>query len=128
MKNSSTLWNTFLDDVDFNYYHNHILELLEEFNDRCLSNTGTINYENLLELIMKRTTYNKIERIKNEVFVEYVIPKIKRMKINRLDFISLLPAIIYIQSCFDHGKTLFRFHENSLLDSHMRQAILTSVY
>jgi hypothetical protein len=123
LKNSSTLWNTFLDDVDFNYYHKNILELLEEFNNHCLSNTGTINYENFLELIMKRTINDKIERITKQL--EYIMPKIKIMKINRLDFIALLPAIIYIQSCFDRERTLFRFRENSILDLHMRQALLT---
>jgi hypothetical protein len=112
-----------LDDVDFNYYHDNILELLEEFNNQCLLDTGTINYENLLKLIMKRTTNDKKERITHEL--EYVMPKIQTMKINRLDFIALLPAIIYIESCFDHGRVLFRFRENSVLDLHMRRALIT---
>lgn len=117
------LWKTFLDDVDFNYYHDDILEMLEDFNSQCVTDAGIINYENLLELIMKRTLNGKIERIANEL--EYVIPKIKLIKINRLEFIALLPAIIYIQSCLDPAQTLFRFRENSLLDQHLRQALLT---
>ena len=93
------MWNTYLHDVDFNYYHDDILELLKEFNNQCLSNTGIIKYENLLDLIMKRIKNGKIERISNEL--EHVMPKIKTMKINRLDFIALIPAIIYIESSLD---------------------------
>ncbi len=112
-----------MDDVDFNYYHNNILELLEDFNNQCSSDTETINYENLLQLIIKRTINDKTERIANQL--EYVMPRIKTMKMNRLDFISLLPTIIYIESCFDQGRRLFRFRENSILDSHMRQELFT---
>ncbi|CAF0863895.1 unnamed protein product [Rotaria sordida] len=122
-KQDSKLWNTLLDDVDFNYYHNNIFELLEDFNNQCLSNSQTINYEQFLEFIKKRIGNNKIERISNEL--EYIMPKIKTMKISRLDFIALLPIIIYIESYYVHGQTLFRFQENSLLDLHIRQALLT---
>jgi hypothetical protein len=117
------LWKTLLDDVDFNYYHDDILELLEEFNNRCLTDAGIINYDNLLDLMMKRTINGKIERIAKEL--EYVIPKTKIMKINRLEFIALLPTIIYIESCLDPEQSLFRFRENSLLDRHLRQALST---
>ncbi|CAF0986418.1 unnamed protein product [Rotaria sp. Silwood1] len=122
-KQDSRLWNILLDDVDFNYYHNNILELLEDFNNQCLSDRITISYEQLLEFIRKRLGNNKIERISNEL--EFVMPKIKTMKISRLDFIALIPVIIYVESCFAHGRTLFRFQENSLLDLHIRQALLT---
>lgn len=121
---SSTLWNHFLDDVDFNYYHESIVQLIEEFNNiQCLTNRGTITYENLLQLILKRTTIDRKERISNEL--EYLVPKIKTMKINSLDFLALLPTIIYIQSSFENERSLFRFQENSLLDLHIRQALLT---
>ncbi|CAF2674429.1 unnamed protein product [Rotaria sp. Silwood2] len=122
-KQDSRLWNTLLDDVDFNYYHKNISELLEDFNNQCLSNSETIGYGQLLEFIRKRIGNSKIERVSNEL--EYVMPKIKTRKISRLDFIALMPVIIYIESSFTHGQTLFRFQENSLLDLHIRQALLT---
>ncbi len=112
-----------MDDVDFNYYLNNIRELLEDFNAQCSFDKGTMNHETLLELIIKRTRTGKPEHISNEL--EYVMPRIKTMRINRLEFIALLPAIIYIESCLEHGRSLFRFRENSLLDIHMRQALLT---
>jgi hypothetical protein len=120
---SSTLWDTFLDDVDFNYYHDNILQLLEKFNNQCSSITETITYEHLLQLIIQRTTNGKIERISIEL--ERIMPEIKIIKINRLDFIAILPAIIYIESCLDHERLLFRFRENSILDTHIRRALLT---
>ncbi|UJR14043.1 hypothetical protein I4U23_001040 [Adineta vaga] len=117
-KQDPMLWKTYLDDVDFNYYHDDVLELLEEFNNQCLSKREYIIYENLLEIILKRRNNEKIERIATEL--QYVIPNIKILKINRLDFLALLPSIIYIESCLDHGQILFRFRENSLLDQHMQ--------
>jgi hypothetical protein len=72
---------------------------------------------------MSQTRNGHIERISNEL--EYIMPKNKKTKINRIEFIALLPAIIYIESCLEQGRSLFRFRENSLLDTHMRQAVLT---
>lgn len=112
-----------MDDVDFNYYHNSILQLLEDFNNECSFDSEAISYEKLLELIMRKTANEKAERISHEL--EYFMPRIKKMKINRLDFIALIPVIIYIESCLNHGRSLFRFQENSLLDVHMRRALLT---
>jgi hypothetical protein len=120
---SATLWSHFLDDVDFNYYQENIVELIEEFNVQCFANRGIITYENLLQLIVKRTANDRKERISNEL--EYLMPKIKTMKINPLDFLALIPAIIYIQSSFHNERALFRFREHSLLDSHIRRALLT---
>ncbi|CAF2091170.1 unnamed protein product [Rotaria magnacalcarata] len=122
-KQDSQLWNTLLNDVDFNYYHNSIFELLEDFNNQSACDVGKITYEQLIEFIRKRIVNGKVERISREL--ENVIPKIKTTKINRLDFIALLPAIIYVESTVNHGRSLFRFQENSLLDSHIRQALRT---
>lgn len=121
---SSRLWNILLNDVDFNFYHNSIVELIQDFNEKCASNAGTISFDQLLDLVRKRTNNTKPERISKEL--ENIIPNIKTMQINRLDFISLLPAIIYIESNLNTGRSLFRFQENSLLDSYMRQALLSS--
>jgi len=112
-----------LDDVDFNYYHENIVQLIEDFKNQYFANRGIINYANLLELIMKRTTNDRVERI--SIQLEYLMPRIKTMKITLLDFLALLPAIIYIQSSFNHEHSLFRFREHSILDSHIRQALLT---
>lgn len=116
------LWKTYLDDVDFNFYHDDIAQLLEDFNDQCTSRMAIITYENLLELILKRAINGRIERIAKEL--QYVIPNVRTAKINRLDFIALIPAIIYIESCLDNGQALFRFRENSLLDQHMKRALI----
>lgn len=70
---------------------------------------------------MSRTTNGKYEHISKEF--EKVFPLIKTMKFTRLEFIALLPVIIYIESCFDHGKSLFRFRDNSILDLHMQKAL-----
>ncbi|CAF1412219.1 unnamed protein product [Adineta steineri] len=120
---NTVLWKTFLDDVDFNYYHEDILELVDEFNDQCPIDRHIISYEIFLELVMKRIKNGKIERITNEL--QCIVPNIKTMKINRIDFISFLPLIIYIESCFNHEQSLFRFRENSLLDKHMQRALLS---
>jgi len=112
-----------LDDVDFNYYHENIVQLIEDFKNQYFANRGIINYANLLELIMKRTTNDRVERI--SIQLEYLMPRIKTMKITLLDFLALLPAIIYIQSAFNHEHALFRFREHSILDLHIRQALLT---
>ena len=118
---SPILWQTYLDDVDFNFYHDILVDLLEEFNEQCVSNRGYVTYDNLVEMILKQTTNEKVERIASEV--QYVIPNVKLLKINRLDFLALLPSIIYIESCLDHGQGLFRFRDNSLLDQHMQRAL-----
>jgi hypothetical protein len=118
---SSHIWDSLLDDVDFNYYREDILELLEEFDSRHSPVTSTINYDNLVALIMNRTTNGKYEHITNEL--EKLIPMIKTMKFTRLEFIALIPVLIYIESCLDQGKSLFRFRDNSLLDLHMKKAL-----
>jgi hypothetical protein len=120
---SSHIWGTLLDDVDFNYYRDDILELLDEFDSRYSPVTSTISFDNLIALIMHRTTNGKHENITKEF--ENVIPSIKTMKFTRLEFIALIPVIIYIESCLDHGKSLFRFRENSILDLHMQRALLS---
>ena len=119
----SQIWSSLLDDVDFNYYRDDILELLDEFDSRYSPITSTINFDNLIALVMNRTTHGKYEHISKEF--EKLMPMIKTMKFTRLEFISLIPVIIYIESCLDHGKALFRFRENSILDSHMKRALLT---
>jgi hypothetical protein len=83
--------------------------------------TSAINYDNLVALIMNRTTNGKYEHITNEL--EKLIPMIKTMKFTRLEFIALIPVLIYIESCLDQGKSLFRFRDNSLLDLHMKKAL-----
>ena len=118
---SSHIWNTLLDDVDFNYYRDDIVELLEEFDNRCSSVTLSINFDNLIALIMNRTTTGKPEQIAKEL--EASFPAIKTIKLTRLEFIALTPLIIYVESCFDQGKSLFRFRDNSLLDLHMQKAL-----
>ncbi|CAF3602731.1 unnamed protein product [Adineta steineri] len=118
----SHIWNTLLDDVDFNYYHDDIVELLEEFDSRYSPVTSTINFDNLVALIMNRTTNGKYERITKEL--ENLISTIKIMKFTRLEFIALIPIIIYIESCLDQGKALFRFNDNSILDLHIQKALL----
>ncbi|CAF0957209.1 unnamed protein product [Adineta steineri] len=118
----SHIWNTLLDDVDFNYYHDDIVELLEEFDSRYSPVTSTINFDNLVALIMNRTTNGKYERITKEL--ENLISTIKIMKFTRLEFIALIPIIIYIESCLDQGKALFRFNDNSILDLHIKKALL----
>jgi hypothetical protein len=70
---------------------------------------------------MNRTSKGKSEQIIKEF--ETLIPMIKTMKLNRLEFIVLTPIIIYIESRFDQGKSLFRFRENSILDSHIKKAL-----
>jgi len=121
---SSKLWNTYLDDVDFNYYRSNILQLIEEYNTYAYSDIGLISYENLIELIQKHSNRSiRIETMVNQL--EHLVPNIRTMQINRLDFISFLPVIIYLQSCFDHERKLFRFREHSLLDLHIRQALIT---
>jgi hypothetical protein len=109
--------------VDFNYYHDDILELLDEFDSHYSPVTSTISFDNLVALIMNRTTNGKYERITKEL--ENVIPMIKTMKFTRLEFIAFIPVIIYIESCLDHGKALFRFRDNSILDLHIQKALLT---
>ncbi|CAF4232981.1 unnamed protein product, partial [Adineta steineri] len=118
----SHIWNTLLDDVDFNYYHDDIVELLEEFDSRYSPVTSTINFDNLVALIMNRTTNGKYERITKEL--ENLISTIKIMKFTRLEFIALIPIIIYIESCLDQGKALFRFNDNSILELHIQKALL----
>ncbi|UJR33151.1 hypothetical protein I4U23_020608 [Adineta vaga] len=119
----SHIWNSLLDDVDFNYYRDDILELLDEFDNRYSPITSTINFDNLIALIMNRTTNGKYDQITREL--EILLPKIKTMKFNRLEFIAFIPVIIYIESCLDHGKSLFRFKDNSILDLHIQKALLT---
>ena len=70
---------------------------------------------------MNRTTNGKYEHVTKEL--ETLIPMIKTMKFTRLEFIALVPVIIYIESSLDHGKSLFRFRDNSILDSHMKKAL-----
>lgn len=120
---SPEIWTLLLDDVDFNYYHGDVLELLDDFDSHYSPVTSTINFDNLVALIMNRTTNGKYERIANEL--ERRIPTIKTMKVTRLEFIALMPLIIYIESSLDHGKTLFRFRENSILNLHMKKALWT---
>jgi len=71
---------------------------------------------------MNRTSNGKYEQISKEL--ETLIPMIKTMKFTRLEFIAFVPILIYIESRFDHGKSLFRFRDNSILDSHMQKAAL----
>jgi hypothetical protein len=118
---SSHIWDTLLDDVDFNYYRDDILELLEGFDQRYSPVTATINFDSLIGLIMNRTSNGKSEQVIKEL--ETLIPTIKTMKLTRLDFIALVPVIIYIESRFDQGKSLFRFRENSILESHMQKSL-----
>ena len=70
---------------------------------------------------MNRTTHGKYERVSNEL--ESRIPMIRTMKFTRLEFIGLVPFIIYIESCLDLEKSLFRFRENSILNFHMQKAV-----
>ncbi|CAF4322960.1 unnamed protein product [Rotaria socialis] len=121
-KQDPELWNKLLDDVDFNYYHDDLIELLDEFDNRYSPVTSTINFDNLVGLIMHRAANGKYERVAKEL--ESRIPMIKTLKFTRLDFIALIPLIIYIESCLDHGKPLFRFEENSILNLHMQKALL----
>lgn len=107
--------------MDFNYYRDDIMELLEEFDSRSSPVTSSLNFENLVALIVNRTTNGKPEQISKEL--EASIPTIKTIKLTRLEFIALTPLIIYIESCFDQGKSLFRFRDNSLLDLHMQRAL-----
>ena len=72
---------------------------------------------------MNRTTHGRYERVTKEL--ENYIPMIKTMTFNRLEFVALIPIIIYIESCLDFGKVLFRFRENSLLNSRMQKVLLT---
>jgi hypothetical protein len=44
------------------------------------------------------------------------------MSWTRLEFIALLPMIIYVESCLDQQRALFRFGENSILDFHMQRS------
>ena len=120
---SSTLWNDRLDDVDFNYYHDDIIDLMKEFNSHLSSIIGSITYETFLALILKRKTYDRPERVADELL--RLAPTIGTMKISRLDFIALMPLVIYIESSFNCQRTLFRFREQSMLDRHMRQAAAT---
>ncbi|CAF3948618.1 unnamed protein product [Rotaria sp. Silwood2] len=122
-KQDSEIWSSLLDDVDFNYYHDDVLELLDEFDSRYSPVTSTINFDNLVGLIMNRTNNGKYERVTKEL--ENRIPMIKTMKVTRLEFIAFIPIIIYIESSLDHEKPLFRFRDNSILNSHMQKALLT---
>lgn len=116
------LWNTLLDDVDFNYYRDDILDLLDEFDHRSSSSAiFEINYEHLVGLILRRNPKGKAEQV-NKTF-EKLLPTIKAMSWTRLEFIALLPTIIYVESCLDHGRPLFRFRENSILDLHMQRSL-----
>ncbi|CAF0943191.1 unnamed protein product [Adineta ricciae] len=117
------IWNSLLDDVDFNYYREDILELLDEFDKRYSPVTSTINFDNLVALIMNRTTNGKYEQISKEL--ETLLPRIKTTKLNRLEFIALIPIVIYIESYLDRGKALFRFKDNSILDLHIQRALLS---
>ena len=112
---SSMLWNTLLDDVDFNYYHSTILELLEEFNCHCSSVMGNIDYVSFLQIILQRTATSKVDRLSMEF--EYLVPMIKTMKINRLYFVTLIPAMIFMESTLRREKTLYRLRDHSMLDS-----------
>lgn len=111
---STQLWNILLDDVDFNFYHQTILELLEAFNSHCSSVMGNIDYVSFLDIILQRTATNKADRLSTEF--EHLIPMIKSMKINRLYFITLIPAMIFMESSLHREKTLFRFRDHSMLD------------
>ena len=112
---SSLLWSALLDDVDFNYYHETIMELLEEFNSHCSSVMGNIDYVSFLHIILQRTATSKVERLSMEF--EHLVPMIKTMKINRLYFITLIPAMIFMESSLRREKTLYRLRDHSMLDS-----------
>lgn len=115
---SAHLWNTLLDDVDFNYYRNDILEILEGFDRRRVS---IIQFDPLVALIDERATRTGQQQQHVRDKLEQLFPMVRTMQWTRLEFIALLPAMIYIESCPEHGRALFRFRDHSMLDSHMQR-------
>ena len=98
---SSHIWNSLLDDVDFNYYRDDILELLDEFDSRFSPITSTINFDNLIALIMNRTTNGKYEHITKEL--EKIILKLKEVLMGK----SLLPRLLFWAQTNRAKKTIF---------------------
>lgn len=113
---------TLLDDVDFNFYHDTIVDLLDEFNDYCPSNNSNLSFDEFISILQRRLGTFQVDRLTSEF--EYFIPMIRTMKINRLEFLTLLPLTIYLESSFHRERTLFRFREHSILDLHLRQALV----
>jgi hypothetical protein len=111
---SSTLWTVLLDDVDFNYYHDTIVSLLDEYANHCSPLTGYMSYVHLLEMMHKRMATVRIERLLADI--ECFLPTIKTMRINRLDFMTIIPLMIYLQSSSNDEQVLFRFRDHSLID------------
>lgn len=111
-----------MDDVDFSYYHDDILGLIEQFDSHSSPVASTINFDTLIGLILHRIPSANYDHVAKEL--ERRIPMIKTMKFSRLDFIGVIPLIIYIGSWIDHTKPLFRFRENSVLDLHMKKALV----
>lgn len=120
---SSILWNHHLEDVDFNYYHDTIVDLLNDFNEYSPEPMGRIEYSTLLRLILQRIPENRLEKFVIQL-LNYV-PNVKTMRINRLDFITLIPVIIFLETtCFPH-REMFRFRDHSLLKTHISEGLTT---
>ena len=106
-----------MDDVDFNFYREDILELLDEFDHRA---TTKLTFDQLVAAIQQHATNAKLETIIQAL--EKLSPSIRSLSWTRLEFIALLPSLIYVESTLDHGRPLFRFRENSILDLHMQRS------
>lgn len=106
-----------MDDVDFNYYREDILELLDEFDHRA---STKLTFDQLISSIQHHANNPKLDTIIQAL--EKFSPSIRSMSWTRLEFIALLPSLIYIESTLDHGRPLFRFRENSILDLHMQRS------
>lgn len=85
--------------------------------------TSCLSFTQFLEILQRRLRTTKVDRLTTEI--EYFVPMIRTMKINRLEFIALLPLTIYLESFLHRERTLFRFREHSILDLHLRQALMT---
>ena len=119
---SPVLWNLRLDKVDFNFYHDAIIEFLDDFNQIAPSAMSRIDYSQLLRLIIQRIPPHSLEHFALEL--KYLMPTITTMKMNRLDFLTIIPALIYLESTCYPKRGLFRFRENSILDLHLTRKLI----
>ena len=113
---SAHLWDSLLDDVDFNFYRHDILDILDGFDRRRIS---ILQFDPLVALIEERAARTQRQHVRETL--EQLFPMARTMQWTRLDFIALLPAIVYIESCQEHGRALFRFRDHSMLDAHMQR-------
>ena len=117
------MWDKLLDDVDFNYYRDDILDYLNEFDQFASSSfTNQLSFEQLVTTIQHRMPAIKREQIVNTL--ETLLPAIKTIGWSRIEFIAFVPTLIFIESSLDQSRTLFRFRENSILDSHMKRHVI----